>query len=84
MVIFNFRADRVVELSKALEYKDFDKFDRKRWPDVSTLITPPPAGNPNLAPLLASSPDTHAHASLRPQQGMRFFHHRGLSSLRCC
>ena len=34
MVIFNFRADRVVELSKALEYKDFDKFDRKRWPDV--------------------------------------------------
>lgn len=35
VVIFNFRADRVVELSKALEYKDFDKFDRKRWPAVS-------------------------------------------------
>ena len=35
VVIFNFRADRVIELSKALEYKDFDKFDRKRWPDVS-------------------------------------------------
>ena len=28
MVIFNFRADRVVELSKALEYKDFDKFEQ--------------------------------------------------------
>lgn len=35
MVIFNFRADRVIELSKALEYRDFDKFDRRRWPDVS-------------------------------------------------
>jgi 2,3-bisphosphoglycerate-independent phosphoglycerate mutase len=28
VVIFNFRADRVTEISKALEYKDFDKFDR--------------------------------------------------------
>lgn len=34
VVIFNFRADRVVELSKALEYDDFDAFDRKRRPDV--------------------------------------------------
>ncbi|CAK0772647.1 Phosphoglucomutase-1 [Coccomyxa viridis] len=34
VVIFNFRADRVVELSKALEYKNFDKFDRKQWPDI--------------------------------------------------
>jgi len=30
VVIFNFRADRVVELSKALEYDDFDAFDRCR------------------------------------------------------
>lgn len=35
MAIFNFRADRVVEISKAFEYKDFKHFDRKRWPDVS-------------------------------------------------
>ena len=28
VVIFNFRADRVVELSKALEYEDFSAFDR--------------------------------------------------------
>ncbi len=35
--MFNFRADRVVEISKALEYKDFDKFDRKRFPDVRAL-----------------------------------------------
>jgi hypothetical protein len=33
VVTFNFRADRMVELSQALEYKDFTKFDRKRWPD---------------------------------------------------
>ena len=37
MAIFNFRADRVVEISKAFEYKDFKNFDRKRWPDVSAL-----------------------------------------------
>lgn len=37
VAIFNFRADRVVEISKAFEYKDFDKFDRKRYPDVSAL-----------------------------------------------
>jgi 2,3-bisphosphoglycerate-independent phosphoglycerate mutase len=35
VVIFNFRADRVIELSKALEYKDnFNYFDRKRWPNT--------------------------------------------------
>ena len=34
VVIFNFRADRVVELSKALELEKFDKFDRKRHPKV--------------------------------------------------
>lgn len=34
VVIFNFRADRVVELSKALDLEKFDKFDRKRYPKV--------------------------------------------------
>ncbi len=34
MVLFNFRADRMVEMSKALEYADFKEFDRKRWPQV--------------------------------------------------
>jgi hypothetical protein len=38
VAIFNFRADRVVELSKAFEYKDFKQFDRKRYPDVSTAL----------------------------------------------
>ena len=32
VVIFNFRADRVIELSKAFEYSEFTAFDRKRWP----------------------------------------------------
>eukprot|EP00887_Chlorella_sp_A99_P002974 scaffold24.g2974.t1 len=35
VVIFNFRADRVIELSMALEYEAFDKFDRKRWPKIA-------------------------------------------------
>ena len=34
VVIFNFRADRVIELSKAFEYKEFTHFDRVRFPDV--------------------------------------------------
>lgn len=32
VVLFNFRADRVVEISKALEYEDFKEFDRQRFP----------------------------------------------------
>lgn len=34
VVTFNFRADRMVMLAKALEYEDFDKFDRVRFPKV--------------------------------------------------
>ncbi|CAG9467098.1 unnamed protein product [Pedinophyceae sp. YPF-701] len=34
VVLFNFRADRMVEMSKALEYAEFDKFDRKRVPAI--------------------------------------------------
>ena len=32
VVLFNFRSDRVVEISKAFEYEDFSAFDRKRFP----------------------------------------------------
>jgi len=32
VVLFNFRADRMVEISKAFEYEDFDAFDRVRFP----------------------------------------------------
>ena len=34
VVIFNFRADRVVEISKAFEYEDFTAFNRRRFPKV--------------------------------------------------
>ncbi|KAI8104129.1 hypothetical protein M9434_002392 [Picochlorum sp. BPE23] len=58
VVIFNFRADRVIELSKALEYKDFTAFDRVRVPQIkfagmmqydgdlklpTNFLVPPPA-----------------------------------------
>lgn len=34
VVLFNFRGDRSIEISKAFEQVDFDKFDRKRNPKV--------------------------------------------------
>ena len=34
VVFFNFRGDRAIEISKAFDDKDFDKFDRKVYPDV--------------------------------------------------
>lgn len=34
VVLFNFRGDRAMELSRAFEEKDFDKFDRVRVPEV--------------------------------------------------
>ena len=34
VVFFNFRGDRAIELSRAFEEKDFDKFDRVRIPQV--------------------------------------------------
>ncbi|KAE8685619.1 2,3-bisphosphoglycerate-independent phosphoglycerate mutase [Hibiscus syriacus] len=34
VITFNFRADRMVMLAKALEYQDFDKFDRVRVPKI--------------------------------------------------
>ena len=34
VVLFNFRADRMVQISKAFEYEKFDAFDRKRFPKV--------------------------------------------------
>lgn len=34
VILFNFRGDRAVEISQAFEKKEFDKFDRKRFPDI--------------------------------------------------
>lgn len=34
VIFFNFRGDRAIELTKAFEEPDFNRFDRKRWPQV--------------------------------------------------
>ena len=34
VIFFNFRGDRSIEISTAFDAKEFDKFDRKRRPDV--------------------------------------------------
>ncbi|HKI77487.1 MAG TPA: 2,3-bisphosphoglycerate-independent phosphoglycerate mutase [Ignavibacteriaceae bacterium] len=34
VICFNFRGDRAIEISRAFEEKDFDKFDRQRIPEV--------------------------------------------------
>ena len=34
VILFNFRGDRAIEISKAFEQKDLKEFDRKRVPDV--------------------------------------------------
>ncbi|XP_038988884.1 2,3-bisphosphoglycerate-independent phosphoglycerate mutase [Phoenix dactylifera] len=34
VVTFNFRADRMVMIAKALEYENFDKFDRVKFPKI--------------------------------------------------
>ncbi len=36
MALFNFRSDRMVQISKAFEYEDFNAFDRKRFPKVTS------------------------------------------------
>ena len=38
MVLFNFRSDRMVEISKAFEYEEFKAFDRKRFPKVNDQL----------------------------------------------
>lgn len=34
VIFFNFRGDRAIEISRAFEEKDFNEFDRVRFPDV--------------------------------------------------
>ena len=41
VILFNFRADRMVEISKAFEYEEFNAFDRVRYPKVG----PDPLGD---------------------------------------
>lgn len=70
VVLFNFRADRCVEISKALEYETFSHFDRKRWPKTlfaglmqydgdlklpTRFLVPPPAINKTSGEFLAKN-----------------------------
>ena len=34
VILFNFRGDRAIEISRAFDEADFKEFDRKRWPKV--------------------------------------------------
>jgi len=34
VILFNFRGDRAIEVSQALEYKKFNKFQRESYPDI--------------------------------------------------
>ncbi|MFH0975331.1 MAG: 2,3-bisphosphoglycerate-independent phosphoglycerate mutase [Spirochaetota bacterium] len=34
VIFFNFRGDRAIEITKAFEEKNFDKFDRVKYPDI--------------------------------------------------
>ncbi|HOJ27816.1 MAG TPA: 2,3-bisphosphoglycerate-independent phosphoglycerate mutase [Spirochaetota bacterium] len=34
VILYNFRGDRAIEISRAFEEKDFNKFDRERFPDI--------------------------------------------------
>ena len=40
VALFNFRSDRMVQISKAFEYEDFNAFDRKRFPKVTACCLP--------------------------------------------
>jgi 2,3-bisphosphoglycerate-independent phosphoglycerate mutase len=68
VVLFNFRGDRAIEISLALESPSFDKFDRKRFPEImyagmmqydgdlklpKNFLVPPPAIDRTLGEYLA-------------------------------
>ncbi len=70
VIFFNFRGDRAIEISVAFESEDFDKFDRKRRPNVtyagmleydgdlhipSRYLVPPPAISNTLGEHLADA-----------------------------
>ncbi|KAK9842452.1 hypothetical protein WJX81_000771 [Elliptochloris bilobata] len=70
VAIFNFRSDRVIEISKAFEYEDFSAFDRKRFPKTrfvgmmqydgdlklpARFLVPPPAIHGVSGKLLADA-----------------------------
>ncbi|HRX15645.1 MAG TPA: 2,3-bisphosphoglycerate-independent phosphoglycerate mutase [Spirochaetota bacterium] len=70
VIFFNYRGDRSIEITQAFEQKDFDKFDRKRFPDVvyagmmeydgdlhlpKNYLVQPPAIDKSISEYLASA-----------------------------
>jgi 2,3-bisphosphoglycerate-independent phosphoglycerate mutase len=68
VILFNFRGDRAIEISQALEYEGFHKFERKRKPEImfagmmqydgdlklpEHYLVPPPAIDRTLGEYLA-------------------------------
>lgn len=56
VVFFNFRGDRAIEISRAFTEKDFDKFDRKIFPDVMYAGMMQYDGDLNLPPNFLVTP----------------------------
>ncbi len=70
VVLFNFRGDRAIEITQALENQHFDKFDRGKRPDIlfagmmqydgdlqlpTRFLVPPPAIDRTLGEFLANN-----------------------------
>ena len=70
VIFYNFRGDRSIEISRAFEEKDFDKFDRERFPECvfagmmeydgdlhipSRYLVTPPAIDKTLSEYLANT-----------------------------
>ena len=64
VVIANFRADRVVEISKAFEYADFKEFDRVRFPTVKFAGLMQHDGRPQASRQQPGSPSSLDSAPL--------------------
>ena len=56
MVFFNFRGDRAIEISRAFEAEDFDRFDRGPRPDVFYAGMMEYDGDLKIPPLFLVSP----------------------------
>jgi 2,3-bisphosphoglycerate-independent phosphoglycerate mutase len=60
IILFNFRGDRAIEISKAFEEENFDKFDRVRFPKVIYAGMLQYDGDLNLPKnFLVNPPDIH-------------------------
>lgn len=69
VVLFNFRADRMVEIAKAFEYEDFNSFDRKRYPKTNFVGMMQYDGDLKLPANFLVPPPNISHVSGRYMAG---------------